>query len=98
MASSDAWMPVQDAAEQEQADRLERLPAQLLNNAAVLHMRGGEAHAALGLIEEAVQVSAASSTPASHRSRAETELSAQSKVKDLRVERASTGVVAMHGT
>ena len=49
-------MPVQDAAEQEQADRLEPLPAQLLNNAAVLHMRGGEPHAALALIEEAVQV------------------------------------------
>ncbi len=51
----DFW--AQDAEEQEQADRLDPLPAQLLNNAAVLHMRGGEPHAALGLIEEAVQVS-----------------------------------------
>ena len=50
---------LQDAAEQEQADRLEVLPAQLLNNAAVLHMRGGESHAALALIKEAAQVCSA---------------------------------------
>ena len=50
----------QDAAEQEQADRLEVIPAQLLNNAAVLHMRGGESHAALALTKEAAQVCSAS--------------------------------------
>ena len=56
-------VPVQDAAEQELADRMDPLPAQLLNNAAVLSMRGGELHAALALIEEAVQVSTNSTYP-----------------------------------
>ena len=53
------WDVLQDAAEQEQADRLEVIPAQLLNNAAVLHMRGGESHAALALTKEAAQVCSA---------------------------------------
>ncbi len=48
---------------------MEPLPAQLLNNAAVLSMRGGEPHAALALIEEAVQVSAASPHPCLERHR-----------------------------
>jgi hypothetical protein len=45
-----------DKAKEEEASRLSALPAKLLNNAAVLHMRGGEAAAALALMQEAVQV------------------------------------------
>lgn len=48
----------EDAAEEEAADRLNALPAKLLNNAAVLHMRAGEATAALDLMQEAIQAMA----------------------------------------
>jgi hypothetical protein len=45
-----------DVAEAAAAEQLRRLPAKLLNNAAVLHMRGGEPGAALDLMQEAIQV------------------------------------------
>ena len=42
--------------EEAAAGALAPLPARLLNNAAVLHMRGGEPGAALDLMQEAIRV------------------------------------------
>ncbi|BDA40854.1 RNA polymerase-associated protein CTR9 homolog [Coccomyxa sp. Obi] len=41
--------------DEEAANRLDPLPAKLLNNAAILHMRAGEARAALDLMQEATR-------------------------------------------
>lgn len=53
-----------DKEEEEAANRLDPLPAKLLNNAAVLHMRGGEPASALELMQEAVQVTCLTSIQA----------------------------------
>lgn len=44
------------AAAEEEDVKPAPLPAKLLNNAAVLHMRAGETTAALGLVQEAIAV------------------------------------------